>query len=435
MKRLLAIFLLLLCAGAVRAQSDPHVNCSQNSTCTITPSGGIPWANGNLTFIFRPLNPRVSVYIFIRNQNTTSAHTQTVTVFQTPFSQDLAPNLSSTGSRWTQDVVTQNTTANASCNAIAAANDSLAGASGLGTCYVNTMFAAQVAIRISGATAQAGSPDNFDLAIVQETGQPGGQQPGAAATQSQVQGSGAAGSPPVGFPVLVAGSDGTNVRTVNTNSGGVVATTTTNQLAFGDGLSNLNAATFNAANNSSSAAAILPEEFNGSTWDRVRGTANTGLSDAPPMQVVSDGLAQAFSVNPNGGLANPLAAFDLLAMNNNSGGKTQYLDHVVLSTNSASAVLTTIFPTSTLGTTCSTQTPQNLKFGNATTSTATIQWNCSTAPTKGTGLNSFFIPASGTVSIDLRGIVLPSGTTQGIDFVNSAGVTGNVYITLFWYEK
>ncbi len=56
-------------------------------------------------------------------------------------------------------------------------NDSSPGASGLGSCYVETVFAAQVAIQISGAVAQAGSPDNFDLAIVQETGIPAGQTP------------------------------------------------------------------------------------------------------------------------------------------------------------------------------------------------------------------------------------------------------------------
>jgi hypothetical protein len=172
-------FLALFFCVSARAQ-DVRVNCSQNSTCTLTPAGGISWASGNQTWIFKPINPRVSVYIFIRNYNPTNAHnSQTIQVFQSPFSQDYAPSVSTAASKWTQDTVTQNANAGASCNNINALNDSSPGASGLGTCYVTTMFAAQVAIKITGAAAQAGSPDNFDLAIVQETGTPAGQQPGS----------------------------------------------------------------------------------------------------------------------------------------------------------------------------------------------------------------------------------------------------------------
>jgi len=179
-------FLLLFFGLSARAQ-DVRVNCSQVSACTLTPAGGLPWSQANNVWVFKPMNPRVSVYIFIRNYNTTSAHTsQSVQVFQTPFSQDLAPTLSSNSSRWTQDSLVQNTTTNASCNAVAAANDSSPGASGMGTCYVTTMFAAQVAIKITGAATQAGAPDNFDLAIVQETGAPAGQTPGSSGSTNQI---------------------------------------------------------------------------------------------------------------------------------------------------------------------------------------------------------------------------------------------------------
>lgn len=169
---------LLLFLGVLARGQDVTVNCSQNPTCQLTPSGGLPWANGNLVWIFKPINPHVSIYIFIRNQNPSSAHTQqTVTVWQTPFSHDIAPTLRQNSSRWTQDTLIQNSTVNASCNAVALSNDSSPGASGLGSCYVVTVFAAQVAIQITGAVTQAGSPDNFDLSIVQETGVPAGQTP------------------------------------------------------------------------------------------------------------------------------------------------------------------------------------------------------------------------------------------------------------------
>lgn len=174
-------FLLLFFAGVASAQ-DVRVNCSQNPTCTLTPAGGISWASGNLTFVFKPLNPRVSVYVFIHNLNTTSAHTsQTVQVFQSPFSQDAAPSLSNNSSSWTQDTLIQNGTPGASCANVNAKVENSPGASGLGTCYVTTMFAAQVAIKITGAAAASGSPDNFELAIVQETGAPQAQQPGGSA--------------------------------------------------------------------------------------------------------------------------------------------------------------------------------------------------------------------------------------------------------------
>ncbi len=179
--------LLLLFWGVSARAQDVRTNCSQVSACTLTPAGGLPWSQANQIWIFRPLNPRVSVYIFIRNQNPTSSHiSQTVTVWQSPFGIDLAPSLSANSSRWTQDTLVQNTTTNASCNALAAANDASPGASGLGSCFVTTMFAAQVAIRITGAATASGSPDNFDLAIVQETGTPGGQSPGASAAGFQL---------------------------------------------------------------------------------------------------------------------------------------------------------------------------------------------------------------------------------------------------------
>lgn len=176
--RLALGFLLLCCASSLPAQ-DIHVDACP-TTCTLTPAGGLSWANGNLVWIFTPINPRVSVYIFIRNYNSTSAHTsQSIQVFQSPFGRDYAPNVTTAASKWTQDTVTQNANAGASCTNVNALNDAAPGASGLGTCYVTTMFAAQIAIRITGAAAQAGSPDNFDLAIVQETGTPAGQQPGS----------------------------------------------------------------------------------------------------------------------------------------------------------------------------------------------------------------------------------------------------------------
>lgn len=158
--------LLLFCAFPSHAQ-DVRVNCYTES-CQVTPTGGISWANANLTFIFAPISPRVSIYIYIHNNNTSSAHTsQTISVYQTPFGVGVAPSLSANADKWVQDSVQQNATAGASCSSVNAASPSSPGASGLGSCMVMATFSTQIAVKISGAAAQSGSPDTLDLAIVQ----------------------------------------------------------------------------------------------------------------------------------------------------------------------------------------------------------------------------------------------------------------------------
>lgn len=180
-------FLLLFFLAISAYGQDVRIDQCKTSSCTLTPTGGLPWSQGNQVFIFTPIDPRVSVYIFIHNNNPSNAHTsQTIQVFQTPFNSGIAANLSKNSSRWTQDVVTQNNvTPGAACTNVNANNDASIGASGLGTCYVNTMFAAQVAIQITGASSAAGSPDTFDLSIIQHVAAPGGQQPGATSTSLQ----------------------------------------------------------------------------------------------------------------------------------------------------------------------------------------------------------------------------------------------------------
>lgn len=400
-KLFLLVFFLAGTLFAGIARADVRVNCSQNSTCTLTPSGGLPWANGNLTWIFKPLNPRVSVYIFIRNQNTTSAHSsQTITVFQTPFSQDASPDLNTNSSKWTQDTLTQNSTAGASCNSVNAANDASPGASGLGSCYVNTMFAAQVAVRITGANTQAGSPDNFDLAIVQETGIPGGQAPGSTSSVTLN-----AGNNPVSqnYVSAVVGDGQADTNIPN-------AFPTSNPLDY----------------------LVFPYAYNGTNWDRVRGTANTGLSDAPPIMVVSDGLSQAFTAG-SGQVTNPGAAQSLLFVQDNSGAKALYFNTLTIS--SSVAAQFSVQQTSTAGTTCTAANVANQKIGNATASVAAASTSCTGGPT---GINPqmfYFVPAGGTVTIDLRGFIAPSGSTTGIIAVNSASITGLVSVEVSWHEK
>ncbi len=93
---------------------------------------------------------------------------------------------------------------------------------------------------------------------------------GNAAGGTFVQGPTAAGSPPAGRPVLVGGSDGTNVATmrVNTDGAAVQAALTT---SIADGDPNNNAQTpegFNGGTTQSLRYFVRPYLFNGSTWDR-----------------------------------------------------------------------------------------------------------------------------------------------------------------------
>ena len=343
--RLCAGSLLLFFAAAAGAQ-DVRTNCSQNSTCTLTPAGGISWAAGNLTWVFKPINPRVSVYIFVHNLNPTSAHTsQTIQVFQTPFSQDQAPSLSNNSSSWTQDTVTQNGTPGASCNSVNAKVETAPGAVGLGSCYVTTLFAAQVAIKISGAAAASGSPDNFELAIVQETGIPQGQQPGGSAGP----------------------------------------------------LNSLNA----------------------------------GSSTTSPIMTVSDFLSQSYTLNAPV-LTNPVISEDVLLLDPNAGNRTLYLDRMVLTASAAATI--TFQATTTAGSGCTSVTPVNLKGAGGGASTASGGQNCASHGA-GSTLATYFIPANQPVVIDLRGFILPAASTNGLDIIMGAALTGTISAQFFWYEK
>lgn len=88
------------------------------------------------------------------------------------------------------------------------------------------------------------------------------------AGSNQVQGTAAAGSAPVGNPVQIGGSDGTNMRTLATASNGVIALGPLNAASDGVG----NGAVVNPLNPGGSGGGTIFAtggwQFNGSTWDR-----------------------------------------------------------------------------------------------------------------------------------------------------------------------
>lgn len=191
------VCITLLVSGKARAQ-DVNVNCRNAASCILTPNGGIPWANGNITFIFTPIAPHASIYIYLHNNNPSNAHTsQSLQVFTTPFVSSRAPSLSQNSDLWVQDTVTQNSTAGASCNNLNPNGSAAPGAAGLGSCYVMATFATQVAIKMTGAAAQAGSPDTYDLVVVQEPSVMGSNTPGSPAQGLTTSNSGTSATLPI----------------------------------------------------------------------------------------------------------------------------------------------------------------------------------------------------------------------------------------------
>jgi hypothetical protein len=178
---LLSLFMLFLCLVLLAERSSAQSGdvfvaaCGGQQSCTL--ATGVPWSVGTQVWRFTARDPNESIRIWIRNNNPTSAHTsQTINVFLTD---ETVNSLNSNADRWLQAAVTDNTIVGAQCKNLAISNPSGApGANGKGTCYVPGMYAIQVAVQITGAATQAGSPDTFDIGIVQEIGYPSGAQPG-----------------------------------------------------------------------------------------------------------------------------------------------------------------------------------------------------------------------------------------------------------------
>jgi hypothetical protein len=120
------------------------------------------------TFVFTPIQPNVSLRFWIHNNNTTSAHTaQTLTIWAT---NSTLANVSLIGQSdiWVQAKFEDNGTVGAQCLNVNANNAVTPGASGMGTCYSSGMYVAQIAIQFTPGGAAAGTPDTFDLGIVQQ---------------------------------------------------------------------------------------------------------------------------------------------------------------------------------------------------------------------------------------------------------------------------
>lgn len=156
LSKFLILILIILFGVRIGKSTDVRVGCGQAS-CTLTSQQ--QWSSLNGVYIIRPLALQNSIYFFIANRNTTSNHTITFSVYQTP--SNSVSDYSNNSGFWVNDSI------NGNCTTINAAS--------MISCWVTTMFASQVAIVISGSTNQSGSPDTADIYINQGIGEPKGQ--------------------------------------------------------------------------------------------------------------------------------------------------------------------------------------------------------------------------------------------------------------------
>lgn len=154
--KFIKLIILFLALSSMGYAQDIRSNC-QTVNCTITSQRA--WSSFNQVFIFRPTQAQNSIYFFLVNRNPSSNHTITFDVYQTPANS--VADYTNNSMFWTKDSV------NGDCSNIQSLK--------MGTCWVTTSFASQVAIVITNSTSESGSPDEGDLYITQGVGEPKGQ--------------------------------------------------------------------------------------------------------------------------------------------------------------------------------------------------------------------------------------------------------------------
>ncbi len=183
-KSAILVFLLLL-PVSIRAQNPDLVLNPGSSYVDVGRS--IPWSNFNRTYVIVPNSPNASLCVYVVNNNPSSSHSFSTSTFQSADSQ-VADYSNNTG-RY---------------NAVPLVNmPGTVPASGMVSGFTQSTAAAKVAIRFTGASGQAGSPDTADVFLVQTTSGTCG----AASVSNQVQGTSAPGAAITGNPLLLGGTD------------------------------------------------------------------------------------------------------------------------------------------------------------------------------------------------------------------------------------
>lgn len=248
------------------------------------------------------------------------------------------------------------------------------------------------------------------------------------ATGMAVMGVDADGAATTVDPVIVAGTDGAgNTQTI------MIQNTGRQVFAAGAvGADGTNATGANIAINdtaTSSALHVLPFVNNGTDWDMLRGTFDTGLATGPMISFASASAATAFIVQNSD--TNPSGGDDIVSVVA-SGAKDIFFHHAILScTANCTWNITAVGDN---GDTCTGEFERNLHISNATAATAEAVSQCTTNPATVAPIMVGIGELLGTsITIDLRGLIADASSEDGLMFT-SDGLTGVASITVFWYE-
>lgn len=164
-------------------------------------------------------------------------------------------------------------------------------------------------------------------------------------------------------------------------------------------------------------------------------TANTGTSSTPPILAVSDGNQQAYTLNVL--VVNPgSATTSLVAWNTAGNARSVYWDKIYITCSVACTVSINATTGGSIGSGCGGAGPAaNIFQGSANSSVLSQGSGCSTPPSGFNIYPSISLAAGTPFVLDLKGVISPKNSTNGIFISNINAFTGNLSITLFEYEK
>ena len=189
MKRFLKIATGLLFLTPIAAAQNPDLALNPGSSYVDDNRlRGIDWGTQfNRTYVLVPNSPNASICAYVVNNNPTSAHSFTLTVFQ---------SADSRVADFTNNQGRYNSVPLIGMPASVAAGVMVSG-------FTQSTAAAKVALKFTGAISQAGSPDTADVFFVQTTTGTCG----SSSLAITIQGTTAPGLAATGNPVLIGGID------------------------------------------------------------------------------------------------------------------------------------------------------------------------------------------------------------------------------------
>jgi len=163
----------------------------------------------------------------------------------------------------------------------------------------------------------------------------------------------------------------------------------------------------------------------------------TQTSTVTALQGYSDGLGSGYVASISGGTTNPgLSSVPLhVFLPAATSTKNVYFDRLVISCTATCTIV--VGSTTSTGTTCTTIPPNALKLFSTVTAQTNSNTGCTVQPVlAGTNFGIYIIPANQATVIDLKGIILtPSPGVDGLAVSMQTALTGNLFASLYYYEK